>query len=102
MDYLLPVVVGGKFRLLGLKIGLKPPLVVRRQETNPNLVQTFGSQVQQRPLDAGRKRLARLLGAEEQGDPEHPPSFRLRRLVLPGHFRDGPASDTTTMKSNNF
>ena len=55
------------------------------------LVQTLIPQVAQGPEDAGRQRLPRLLNTEEQGNAEHPPAFRLRRLGLPQRFGDGPA-----------
>lgn len=61
-----------------------------------HLVQTFVSQVEERPLDAGRKRLARLLGADQQRDGEDTPSLRLRWLGLPGRFRNSPAGQNMT------
>lgn len=61
-----------------------------------HLVQTFVSQVEERPLDAGRKRLARLLGADQQRDGEDTASLRLRWLGLPGRFRNSPAGQNIT------
>lgn len=66
-----------------------------------DLVQTLGPQVVQRSEDAGRKRLSGLLDADEQRNPEDPPTFHLRHLGLPRRFRNSPTGDRESLTLNN-
>lgn len=62
-------------------------------QSDSHLVQTRCPQIDQRPEDAGRKRLACLLDADEQRNPKDPATFHLHRLVLTELFRNSPAGD---------
>ena len=66
-----------------------------------DLVQTLGPQVDQRSEDAGRKRSSCLLHADQQRDPEDPPTFHLRHLGLPRRFRNSPTGDRENLTLNN-
>lgn len=66
-----------------------------------HLVQTFISQVEERPLDAGGKRLACLLGVDQQRDAKDTASLYLHQLGLSGHFWDSPeGSKQDTLVAN--